>query len=200
MNPDLLIAASLFAGVSSVTPGPNNTMILASGVNFGVHRSMPHLLGISLGFGVMLMAVGLGLHTVLERFPAIYTTMRYGGTAYLLWLAWKLVRSGPLQDNAERPSQPMSFMAAAAFQWINPKAWVMAVTAMTTYLPANALVSQVALLAGLFVLINIPCVGLWAAFGSALRNVLQDPQRLRIFNTCMALALVASLYPMLFSG
>lgn len=197
MNPDLLLAASLFAGVSSITPGPNNTMILASGVNFGLRRSLRHLAGITLGFGFMLVMVGLGLHQVLETYPTVLLTLRWVGGAYLVWLAYKLATAAPPSPDATQTAHPMGFWAAAAFQWVNPKAWVMAMTAMSTYLPGEAGPLQVGLLAGLFVLINAPCVTCWAAFGSSMRQLLQDPLRLRIFNISMAVALIGSLYPLL---
>jgi threonine/homoserine/homoserine lactone efflux protein len=197
MTPDLLLAASLFALVSSITPGPNNTMILASGVNFGLRRSLRHLAGICLGFGFMLVMVGLGLHQVLETYPAVLATLRWVGATYLVWLAYKLATAAPPHPDAASTTQPMGFWAAAAFQWVNPKAWVMAMTAMSTYLPGNAVALQVLLLAGLFVLINAPCVTCWAAFGSSMRQLLQDRFRLRVFNMTMAAALVGSLYPLL---
>lgn len=200
MNHDLWIAAALFLIVSSVTPGPNNTMLMASGVNFGVRRSLPHLLGVQIGFTVMLLCVGLGLHAVLDQFPALYQLMRWGGAAYLLWLAWKLAtaRTDDADPSAPAP-QPMGFWGAAAFQWINPKAWVMIVTAMSAYLPPDASVSQVLLLALMSLVLGSPCSAVWVGFGQAMRSLLQNPQRLRVFNITMALALVASLYPMLMS-
>ena len=198
MSPDLLIAAALFLVVSSITPGPNNTMLMASGVNFGVRRSLPHLLGVQIGFTVMLLCVGLGLHAVLDQFPALYQLMRWGGAAYLLWLAWKLATARPADADPEAPApQPLGFWGAAAFQWINPKAWVMIVTAMSAYLPPDASVPQVLLLALMSLVLGSPCSAVWVGFGQAMRGLLQDPLRLRIFNVTMALALVASLYPML---
>ena len=199
MSPELLYAAALFALVSSITPGPNNTMILASGVNFGLRRSLRHLAGICLGFGFMLAVVGLGLHAVLDAYPIILQTLRYVGAAYLLWLAYKLASAPPPSAQGAGNAQPMGFWAAVAFQWVNPKAWIMAMTAMTTYvLPTQPQTAQVLLITLVFMLVNIPCVSAWATFGSAMRSLLQDPLRLRIFNITMALGLVASLYPMLF--
>mgnify|MGYP006163392295 FL=1 len=205
MNTETLFAAGLFAVVSSVTPGPNNTMLMASGVNFGFRRSQRHLWGVNLGFTFMLLCVGLGLHSVLDRFPQFYDVLRYLGSAYMLWIAWKLASarpaptSGAIAAEPRNPAilRPMGFWAAAAFQWINPKAWVMAVTCMSTYLSPNAGAAQVALLAGLFMVMGAPCSAFWVGFGQAMRGLLQDPLRLRIFNITMALALVASLYPML---
>lgn len=202
MTPDTLIAAGLFAVVSSVTPGPNNTMLMASGVNFGFRQSQRHLWGVNLGFTFMLLCVGLGLHSVLDRFPQFYDLLRYLGSAYMLWIAWKLASARPAAAAADSTpanarSTPMGFLAAAAFQWVNPKAWVMAVTCMSTYLAPTAGMAQVALLAGVFMVLGAPCSAFWVAFGQAMRGLLQDPLRLRIFNISMALALVASLYPML---
>ena len=205
MNTETLIAAGLFAVVSSVTPGPNNTMLMASGVNFGFRRSQRHLWGVNLGFTFMLLCVGLGLHSVLDRFPQFYDVLRYLGSAYMLWIAWKLASARPAPTSGTTAAEPgnpailrpMGFWAAAAFQWINPKAWVMAVTCMSTYLSPNAGAAQVALLAGLFMVMGAPCSAFWVGFGQAMRGLLQDPLRLRIFNITMALALVASLYPML---
>ena len=197
MSQELWVAASLFAVVSLITPGPNNTMVLSSGVNFGLRRTLPHLLGITIGFGAMQMLVGLGLHSVLGRYPVVLQSLRYAGGAYLLWLAWKLATSHTAPSVTAGKARPLGFWGAAAFQWVNPKAWVMCMTAMSTYLPPDASVSQVLLLGGLFVLLGLPCVGSWAAFGSSMRRYLQDPLKLRIFNSTMALALVISLYPML---
>jgi threonine/homoserine/homoserine lactone efflux protein len=201
MNHDVLIAASLFSFVSSITPGPNNMMMLASGVNFGFRRSVPHWLGICGGFTFMLCAVGLGLHTLLTDHPALYDVLRYAGSAYLVWMAWRLATaSAPAVQDEDAPAseaRPLGVWGAAAFQWVNPKAWVMAVTAMSAYLPARAQAIDVVALALLFGVINLPCVACWAGGGAALRRFLQDPLRLRIFNIIMALALLASLYPML---
>jgi threonine/homoserine/homoserine lactone efflux protein len=197
MNPELWLAAALFAVVSLITPGPNNTMVLSSGVNFGLQRTLPHLLGICIGFGLMQMLLGLGLHGVLGKYPIVLESLRYVGGAYMLWLAWKLATSRAAPGEVASNGQPLGFWGAAAFQWVNPKAWVMCMTAMTAYLPVDASALQVLLLGSLFTLLGLPCVGTWAAFGSSMRKFLQDPLKLRIFNNTMALALLASLYPML---
>lgn len=195
---DLLTAFVLFAFVSSITPGPNNTMLLASGVNFGVRRSIPHAMGISIGFMVMVLAVGFGLGEVFKAWPPLYTILRYVGAAYLLYLAYKIATSGPMSSSGNGSAKPMSFLGAAAFQWVNPKAWVMAVGAITTYTPAQGYVVNVIVIAALFALVNLPSVGIWVMFGSALRNLLQNPRWLMLFNVLMALLLVISLYPLLF--
>jgi threonine/homoserine/homoserine lactone efflux protein len=197
MSPELLLPLCTFAAVSSITPGPNNTMILASGLNYGFVRSLPHLFGITCGFTFMIFATGMGLHVVFEQVPMLQTILKYGGAIYLLWLAWKLAHAAPMSGEQAALSKPMGFFGAAAFQWINPKAWVMALSALTTYLPQGFTVLDAATLAGIFGVIGVFCVGAWAMFGVAMRRVLQNPRSVRIFNLVMALALVATLYPLL---
>jgi threonine/homoserine/homoserine lactone efflux protein len=196
---DLLSAFALFAFVSSITPGPNNTMLLASGVNFGFRRSIPHALGISVGFMVLVVAVGLGLGEVFKAVPMAYTVLRYLGGAYLLYLAWKIATSGPVSQELNSTSQPLGFWGAAAFQWVNPKAWVMAIGAITTYTPSQGYFVNVFVIALVFAIINLPSVCIWAGCGSALRNLLRNPRWLLSFNVLMAALLVISLYPLMFS-
>ena len=196
MTADMLFAFAGFAFVTSVTPGPNNTMLLASGVNHGFMRTIPHIVGISLGCAAMLLLVGLGLGQVFATVPALYTALRYLGAAYLLWLAWKIAHAGPIQLG-DRLARPMGFWQAAFFQWVNPKAWVMVVGAVTTYAPRQGFAQGVAVITVLLVLVNAPTVCLWAGCGAALRRWLTDPGRIRAFNVTMALLLVLSLYPML---
>ncbi len=197
MSLELLLPLCTFAAVSSITPGPNNAMILASGLNYGFVRSLPHLFGITCGFAFMIFATGMGLHAVFEQVPMLQIVLKYGGAIYLLWLAWKLAHAAPMSGEQAGLSKPMGFFGAAAFPWINPKAWVMSLSALTTYLPQGFKVADVATLAGVFGIIGIFCVGAWALFGVAMRRVLQDPRSVRIFNIVMALLLVATLYPML---
>ena len=149
MTSELLLAFILFAFVTSVTPGPNNMMLLASGVNFGIRRSLPHMLGISLGFMLLVAAVGLGLGQLFEQFPPLYTVLRYGGAAYLLYLAWKIAGSGAPDADGKATGKPFTFLQAAAFQWVNPKAWIMAIGAITTYTPQEGFLVNVLLIAAL---------------------------------------------------
>jgi threonine/homoserine/homoserine lactone efflux protein len=195
MSLDQLIAFSLFAVIASVTPGPNNTMILASGLNYGFVRSLPHMAGISIGFAVLVMATGLGLHTVFIQMPILQAILKYAGAIYLLWLAWQLAHAAPMSSEQTSASRPMTFLGAAAFQWVNPKAWVMAVGALTTYLPHAFNVADVMGMALFFGLVCAPCVAIWAVFGQGMRRILQNPRTVRIFNIVMAGLLVASLYP-----
>ena len=197
MSIDLFIALVTFAFASSITPGPNNLMLLASGVHFGFRRTIPHMLGIGIGFTFMVVIVGLGLGKLFEVYPGIYTALRVVGGLYMLWLAWKIANSGPVNEGSSGAA-PMTFMQAALFQWVNPKAWVMAVTAIATYtLPGNYLWSV--LLVGLvFGTVNLPSVSTWALFGTGLKHVLDDRRVLRAFNITMAALLVASLAPLLY--
>lgn len=197
MTTDQMLALSVFAAVSSGTPGPNNLMLMTSGVNFGMQRSIPHLLGITLGFSFMIFCVGMGLQTMFTVIPQLETILRYVGTAYLLWLAWKIANSGPVGEG-KTSAKPMGFLAAAAFQWVNPKAWFMAISAITTYASSvggGTQLSKVLLVVLIFGTINLPLVACWGLFGSAMRRFLQDPKILKMFNVTMAILLVASLYP-----
>jgi threonine/homoserine/homoserine lactone efflux protein len=197
MSPDLLLPLCTFAAVTTITPGPNNAMIMASGLNYGFKRSLPHLFGICCGFAFMIFATGMGLHAVFTQVPMLQVILKYAGAIYLLWLAWKLAHAAPMNAEQAARSKPLGFAGAAAFQWINPKAWVMAVSALTTYLPQGFGVRDVAQLAAVFGVIGIFCVGAWALFGVAMRRLLQDPRSVRVFNVVMALLLVATLYPIL---
>lgn len=195
MTAELLIAFLLFAFASSITPGPNNLMLLASGVNHGFRATLPHLLGVAFGFVVLLLAVGLGLAGLFTRWPWLDGLLRVAGAAYLLWLAWRIARSGSPQAGA-KPAPPMGFWAASAFQWVNPKAWMMAVAAYTAYLPARS-VAAVLGVALLFALVNLPCLSTWTLLGSRLRGWMAVGRRQQVFNLTMGGLLVLSLWPML---
>ncbi len=197
MTPALLVAFAGFAFVSSITPGPNNTMLLASGVNYGFRRTLPHIAGISLGCMVMLLLVGLGLGQVFAAVPQLYDVLRYAGAAYLLWLAWKIATAGMMTDQGTGGGRPLTFWQAAAFQWVNPKAWILVVGAVSTYAPREDFGRNVVVLAVLLGLVNAPSICVWAGFGTALRPFLSHPRRVRVFNVAMALLLLLSLLPML---
>ncbi len=193
---DTFLALLLFAFTTSITPGPNNMMLFASGVNFGFRRTIPHMFGIGAGFLSLLLGVGLGLGALLHMVPAVYTALKFAGGAYLVWIAWKIGTSRSLGEGTSGV-KPLSFLGAAAFQWVNPKAWVMAVTAMATYTNPELYMISVLLVGLAFAAVNVPSVSTWAGFGSALREWLSDPARLKWFNITMALLLVLSLWPML---
>ncbi|MCD4514170.1 LysE family translocator [Brucella pseudogrignonensis] len=198
MSFEIFLALLVFAFVSSVTPGPNNLMLLASGVNFGFRRTVPHMLGIGVGFFVLLLAVGFGLGALIETMPSFYTSLKFAGGAYMLYLAWKIATSRSIgESKASDSGVPMTFFQAAAFQWVNPKAWVMAITGIATYANHDNYYVAVLLVSAAFAIVNLPSVSVWAGFGTLLRNWLADPTRLKWFNLTMALLLVLSLWPML---
>ncbi len=195
MTYDLLLALALFAFVSSITPGPNNLMLMASGANFGFRRTIPHMLGVALGFVFMVVLVGAGLVGIFEAFPVSYTVLKIASVAYLLYLAWKIANAGPA-ETGEGKGNPMTFLQAAAFQWVNPKAWAMALTAISVYAPDQTLWA-ILLVAALFGAVNLPSVSSWTLLGQQMARVLTNPRRLMLFNWAMAALLVASLYPVI---
>lgn len=195
MTYELMIALTVFAFVATVSPGPNNLMLMASGANFGFRRSVPHMAGIGIGFAVMIALVGVGLMGIFETWPVTNTILKVLGTGYMCWLAWKIANSAP-PEKAEAEAKPLSFMQAALFQWVNPKAWAMGMTAISIYTPDHDLLS-VLTVALIFGLVAIPSVSLWTLIGQQIRRVLNNPLRLRLFNGTMAVLLVVSLYPIL---
>jgi threonine/homoserine/homoserine lactone efflux protein len=197
MSLDAFLALLVFAFVTSVTPGPNNLMLLVSGVNFGFVRTIPHMLGISSGFLSLLVAVGFGLGAVLTAFPSLHFALKIAGGAYLLYLAWRIAMSRSMGKGDDAGGRPMTFLEAAAFQWINPKAWVMAVSGMAIYTNAEAPFLSVLLISVAFAAVNLPSVSSWAGFGMVLRGFLADPVRLKWFNIAMGMLLAATLWPML---
>jgi threonine/homoserine/homoserine lactone efflux protein len=196
VSPEILLALVVFAFVTSITPGPNNLMLLASGVNFGFRRTIPHMLGISAGLLILLLAVGFGLGAILETAPWLYTALKAAGGAYLLYLAWRLAFARALGE-AKAGERPLSFGGAALFQWVNPKAWLLAIGAMAAYTSAEHYAWSILVVGLVCAAITLPSVSAWAGFGTALRTWLSDPLRLRWFNGVMGLALVLSLWPML---
>lgn len=192
----MLSALTLYALVSSITPGPNNLMLMASGVNFGFRRTLPHMLGIGIGFTVMLALVGFGLGGIFAQFPQLETALKVVAVSYMLWLAWKITQSSAPEGGARVGGKPMTFLQAAAFQWVNPKAWIMALSAIPIYAPGQS-AAQVLLVAAIFGAVNLPSVSTWALAGTLMRRWLQDPLRLKVFNWLMAGLLVLSLAPAL---
>ena len=193
---DIFLALVVFASVMAFTPGPNNIMLAASGVNFGFARTFPHMLGVTIGFIVMLLAGGVGIGLLVATWPALQTAMKIAGAAYMLWLAWKVATAHVSGGEGAVRAQPFTFMQAAAFQWINPKAVIAAVSAIAVYVrPGHQWVDFPVMLAVLGVCTFLS-VATWTGFGVALRRLLRDPLHARIFNVSMALLLVASIVPM----
>ena len=195
MTQDLLIALMGFAFATSVTPGPNNMMLLASGANFGLRRTVPHMLGISLGHALMVFVVGLGLAGLFAAEPRLFLGLKVVSVAYMLWLAWKIATAAPPREG-KAGGRPFTFVQAALFQWVNPKAWAMALTAVTVYAPGGGVVAT-ALVAAVFAAVNLPSVTVWAAAGQGVRRWLDTAGRLVAFNITMAVLLVLSLWPVL---
>ena len=177
--------------VMSITPGPNNVMLTASGANFGFRRTLPHILGIGCGFIVQLLAVCAGLSALFTRWPALQSTLAWVGAAYLLYLGWQMLGHGETQ--AREAHRPVTFMQAALFQFLNPKAWIMTITAATLFLPhgLGPLLSG-AYMAGVMEGIGVPCMMVWALFGTSLRHFIGAPRGRMTFNIAMALALGAT--------
>ena len=197
MSYDILIALVGFAFASSVTPGPNNVMLMASGANYGLRRTVPHMLGISVGHAFMVFMVGVVLLGVFLAYPALNIVLKVVSAAYMLWLAWKIANAVP-PEMKQVTGKPFTFLQAAAFQWVNPKAWFMATTAISAYAPQDrGLVLGSLMVAGIFATTNLPAVTIWAWIGVQLRRWLGTARRLRVFNISMALLLVASLWPVL---
>ena len=184
----------MFAFVASATPGPNNIMLMTSGLNFGFRRTLPHFWGVDLGFALMTLLVGLGLAQVFVAAPVLLVVLKWVGAAYLVWLAVKIARSGPVKGGQAR-AQPLTFLQAAAFQWVNPKAWIMAVTACATYTDTNRYTFGVLVITVVFALVTLPACAAWVGFGASLQRWLSHPRNLKIFNATMATLLIASLYP-----
>lgn len=195
MTYDLFLGLTGFAFAMSITPGPNNLMLMASGANFGLRRTVPHLLGVSVGFGVMATLIGLGLIGLFDAVPGSYLALKVISVVYMLWLAWKIARAAAPEAGAGSGT-PLTFLQAAAFQWVNPKAWAMALSAITIYAPHRG-VQAIVLVALIFSAVNLPSVSTWALAGQQIRRILTNPGRLRLFNYTMALLLLASLYPVL---
>lgn len=197
MNPDTLIALVGFAFVMSISPGPGNFLLLASGANFGLARSLPLLFGISGGFLAMVFAVGLGLGTVLRTWPAVDIALRIACGLYVLWLAVRIARNRSLGEGDGAVAQPVGFVEAAAFQLLNPKAWAVALVVTVTYTVPERLVPSLIATIAVFAVVNLPSLGVWVVSGAALRRTLARGRRVVVFNIAMAVLLVASMAPML---
>lgn len=200
MTYNLAIALIAFAFVSSITPGPNNLMLMASGANFGWRRTVPHLLGVNGGFTFMIFLLGVGLGQMFTIFPVTYVILKVVSVCFLLYLAYKIATSAPPRAATEDAptGTPIRFMQAALFQWVNPKAWAMGLSAVSAYTPEGSGIWGAAIVAGIFALVNFPSIICWIVLGTQLRRLLNVPWKLRAFNIIAAALLVASLFPILF--
>lgn len=196
MSWDVFAALTLFAFAGSVTPGPNTLMLLASGVNFGIRRTIPHMIGISLGFSSLLFAAGMGLGQIIEASPVLHLVMKICSGAYLLWLAWKIGTSRSIGSGGTA-AKPLTVLQAASFQWINPKAWAVGVGAMAIYTDPQNYMTSVLLVVAAFMLVLMPSALIWCGAGTSLRGFLSEPARLKWFNITMGVILALSLWPLL---
>ncbi|WP_419570797.1 LysE family translocator [Rheinheimera sp.] len=195
---DVFQAVLFFAFSATITPGPNNIMILSSGLNYGIRASMPHLFGICLGFPLMVLLVGLGFGLVFEQWPALHFYIKLAGVLYLLYLAWKIGSASPTRIESGH-AKPFGFWQAAAFQWINGKAWIMASGAVAAFISLQSLhpFGDLLQICAAFLLVAFPCVGVWLGFGAWLKQYLNQPLYRRLFNLLMALLLVGSVFPVI---
>lgn len=191
---NFLAPLALFAFVASITPGPNNVMLASAGLTYGFRRSIPHMLGICCGFMLLILLVGLGLGTAFHRWPVLSMALKWVSTVYLLYLALRIALAAAPHPDA-KPRRPFGFWQAAGFQWVNPKAWVMAIGAVAAYVPLGGYASNLVLATLLCGLVNLPCISAWTLSGLALRRFLRSPTAVRGFNVAMAALLLASLYP-----
>jgi len=195
MASSLFYAFLAFMVVMYFTPGPNNIMLLASGLTYGFRRTIPHIAGIVIGFAFMVAAVGLGLGTVFLAYPILQTILKYAGAAYLIYLAAAIAMSGPTTPGGDSGRGPMTFWGAAMFQWINAKGWVIVIGTITAYAAIAQFPVNIAIQTVISLLVGTVSTVVWALFGTALRPVLTSERLVRAFNILMALLLLASLYP-----
>jgi len=195
MSQSLLTAFILFALVMCFTPGPNNIMLLSSAVTYGFRRTLPHIMGITIGFAFMVGAVGLGLGTVFVAYPVLESILKYAGAAYLIYLAVAIAMAGPAKPGQDNQRGPMTFWGAAVFQWVNVKGWVMVIGTITAYAGIASFPWNIAIQTALSLLLGVVACSTWAVFGSALRPLLTSRRTVRAFNIVMAVLLLASLYP-----
>lgn len=197
MSQQLVIAYILFASAAAFTPGPNNVMLMTSGLNYGFQRSLAHLAGVTIGYSVMLGLVGLGLGAVFTAYPILQTILKYAGAVYLTWLAYVIATSKPADAQSAAAGRPMTFTGAALFQLVNVKGWVIAVGSVSAYAAIASYPWNMIVLATIVCVITFGSSLTWLLFGTALQSLVKSPRAIRIFNITMAVLLLASLYPVL---
>ena len=194
MDHQQLIALFTFAFVMIVTPGPNNIMLMTSGANVGFMKTLPHMLGVTVGFSAMVMLIGLGLVGIFDAFPVLHTVLQVISGGYLLYLAYAIATSSAPTERGDDQYRPLTFWMAVSFQWVNPKGWSMALSTVTLYNPSGNW-QGIAIIAAVYAMVNLPSTGMWTLAGQKLQRVLTHPARLRVFNYAMAALLVASTVP-----
>lgn len=194
MTHSIFVSFLIYSVVTSITPGPNNVMMMTSGLNFGLRRTIPHMLGIGFGFGFMVVLVGLGVGTLLRSSDLLFEILKVVGILYLLYLAYKIAMSGK-SDMSGKADRPQSFLGGAMFQWVNPKAWIMTMGAITTYTASSSTWVTFITIGIIYGLISIPCVGIWAVIGDRLQYLLNNEKLIRGFNITMGGLLFVSTIP-----
>lgn len=197
ISQQLAVAFIAFAAATLFTPGPNNIMLMASGLNYGFRRTLPHVAGVTIGFSFLVAVIGLGLGAVFAAYPVLHTILKYAGAAYLIYLAIVIAMSGPADTDGAGERKPMTFLGAAMFQWVNVKGWVIAIGAITAYAAIAAYPLNIALLSVLLFVIGLGSSLTWVALGTSLQGLVKSPRAVRTFNIVMAVLLLASLYPVL---
>jgi threonine/homoserine/homoserine lactone efflux protein len=195
MSQPLFIAFVVFAAVMFFTPGPNNIMVLSSGLTYGFRRTLPHIAGITIGFAFMVGAVGLGFGTIFLAYPVLQTVLKYAGAAYLIYLAVVIAMSEPATPGQDNRRGPMTFWGAAMFQWVNVKGWVMVIGTITAYAGIASFPWNIVIQVALSLLLGVASTSTWTLSGSSLRSFMTSPRAVRAFNIVMAVLLLASLYP-----
>ena len=192
MSLEQVAAFFVFAVVTSITPGPNNVMLTATGANVGIRRGLPHMFGVALGFALMLFLVAAGLGGALLENTTAMRVLRFVGIAVLLWLAWKIANAG--RPGAAERERPIGFFEAAAFQWVNPKAWLICASAVGSFLDSEGggALPQAGLFALIFIIAGLPCMAAWLGFGAAMQRVLRTDRALRNFNIAIGALLAAT--------
>jgi threonine/homoserine/homoserine lactone efflux protein len=193
---ELALAAAAFCFAGALTPGPNNVMLLASGVNFGFARTVPHMVGVVLGYAFLLLVIGMGLGQTVVEHPLAFQALRIIGALYMIWLAWKIATSRGSSEGQGR-SSPLTFFQAAAFQWVNVKGVLVAISGVAAFTRPGEFIVTLGALLVIATVATLVSVLVWTSFGTGLRQLLTDPRKARVFNVVMAVLLLASLYPML---
>jgi len=198
----MLLSIFSFAFAMVMTPGPNNIMMLSSGLTFGYRRTLPHLLGVMIGFPVMVVAIGFGLGSIFERFPIVLMVLKYVGITYLLWMAWHIANAkGGYDTESSSNDKPFTFIQAAMFQWVNPKAWMMAITSVSSFVVSVELVIiQIIVIAAIFLICGIISTNTWTLGGVLLKHFIHNEKSIQRFNIIMAILIVVSILPFVFSG
>ncbi|MDX1490796.1 MAG: LysE family translocator [Pseudohongiellaceae bacterium] len=189
---EYLLSLFVFTFVACATPGPNNIMLLASGVNHGIRNSLPHYFGICIGFSVLVAAVGFGLGALFSQAPLLHQVLQTIGAAYLVYLAWRIASASAV-DESESSAKPLSFIEAALFQWVNPKAWIIAVGAIATFTVQSRITQSILTIVAMYFIVGVVAMGIWLTLGASLQNFLKSSKRRRVFNIFMATLLLFSL-------